>query len=327
MNIRTVDAMLGSEEMIIDHYGLPQINNRHFNGECPLCGKVKKFRMTRSSNGVNWICVCGNGSLFNLIMDITGNNFATIAKEIDSLIGNTGYKSEQKDQQTRPEIALKDLHMNRFSAIHKVKNTPVETYLKSRGIYELPEMSVKFSQSEYDHEYNRSFQAMYAVATDEEMNVVYAHKTYLENGKKANVEKAKKMKTINKYNLPCSTCKHEHAANVAVRMFQPDKILGIAEGIETALSAHQLYKTPTWAVLNTSIMKAFKAPDGIDTLVIYADNDSNGAGLAAAFHCGHRNILANNDIKKVIIRAPDRKETDFNDMLNEPIDTIDFILT
>lgn len=324
MNIKTVDAIVGREEMIIASYGLPQINNRHYNGECPLCGKLKKFRMTRSASGVNWICVCGNGSLFNLIMDITGKNFATIAKEIDNLIGNTSYKSEQN---ASPEMALKDRHMNRFSAINKIKNTPVETYLKRRGIYELPQMSVKFSPSEYDHEYKRSFQAMYAVATDEEMNVVYAHKTYLENGSKANVEKVKKMKTINKYNMPCKTCNHEHAANVAVRMFQPDKILGIAEGIETALSAYQLYKVPSWAVLNTSIMKAFKAPAGIETLVIYADNDRNGAGLAAALHCGHKNILANNDIKKVVIRMPDRKGADFNDMLHEPIETQDFILT
>ncbi|MEG1654679.1 MAG: DNA primase, partial [Hafnia sp.] len=37
------------------------------------------------------------------------------------------------------------------------------------------------------------------------------------------------------------------------------------------------------------------------------------AGHAAAFECGHRNILSNNDVEKVSIRWPE--SGDFNDML------------
>lgn len=324
MNTPTVEAMIGYEEMILNHFGLPEITgNRHFAGECPLCGKRKKFRLHRYKNRVGYICVCGNGSVLNLIMEVNGTDYKTTCNEIDKIIGNQFVRDETVKQPEKPKQQRKDIFMNRFSAIHTLKGSPVEIYLKSRGIYTLPELSVKFSASEYDKAYKRSFNCMYAVATDEAMNIVYSHKTYLENGKKAELNVNKKMEAVNKYNLPCQTCGHEHAANVAVRMFPAEETLGICEGIESALSAKQIFGFPVWSVLNTSIMKEFKAPKGVTRLIIYADNDVNGAGLAAAMVCAHKNVLANNDVKKVIVRMPEKKDSDFNDMLLEPMGTID----
>lgn len=329
MRVNTPDAMIGHEELILSHFGLPEITgNRHFAGGCPICGKRRKFRLHRYQNKVGYICVCGNGSVINLVMEVNGTDYKTTCNEIDKLIGNE-FKPAQRAVETtnqKPQTPRKEQLMNRFSAIHTIKNSPVEAYLKSRGIHTMPELSIKHAPSEFDRAYQRSFSCMYAVATDEAMNIVYTHKTYLEGGKKADVEVNKKMETVNKHNLPCDSCGHEYAANVAVRMFPHDEVLGISEGIESGLSAKQMFGFPVWSVLNTSIMKEFKAPAGVKTLIIYADNDKNGAGLAAAYTCGHKNLLNNNDVKKVIIRAPSVKGKDFNDMLLEPMDTIDFIL-
>lgn len=328
MQIKTIDAMVGMEELIINHFNLPPITgNRHYPGECPICSKRKKFRLHRYRDKVSYICVCGSGSLINLICERDGIEFKDACKEIDRIIGND-YKPAIKQQKQQEKIKLprKEVLMNRFTAIHTLKGSNVEGYLKSRGIYQLPEMSVKYSHSEFDRAEGRSFECMYAVATDEQMNIVYTHKTYLDGPKKAECNVNKKMETVNKYNLPCESCGHEHAANVAVRMFPATDTLGISEGIESALSAHQLFGFPVWSVLNTSIMKEFKAPSGVSTLIIYADNDKNGAGLAAAFTCGHKNILSNNDISKVIIRTPSKIDCDFNDMLNEPMTTVDYTL-
>jgi putative DNA primase/helicase len=328
MQIKTIDAMVGMEELIINHFNLPPITgNRHYPGECPICSKRKKFRLHRYRDKVSYICVCGSGSLINLICERDGIEFKDACKEIDRIIGND-YKPpiKQQKQQEKIKPPRKEVLMNRFTAIHTLKGSNVEGYLKSRGIYQLPEMSVKYSHSEFDRAEGRSFECMYAVATDEQMNIVYTHKTYLDGPKKAECNVNKKMETVNKYNLPCESCGHEHAANVAVRMFPATDTLGISEGIESALSAHQLFGFPVWSVLNTSIMKEFKAPSGVSTLIIYADNDKNGAGLAAAFTCGHKNILSNNDISKVIIRTPSKIDCDFNDMLNEPMNTVDYTL-
>ncbi len=328
MQIKTIDAMVGMEELILNHFNLPPITgNRHYPGECPICSKRKKFRLHRYRDKVSYICVCGSGSLINLICERDGIEFKDACKEIDKIIGNE-YRSPIKQQKQQEKIKLprKEVLMNRFTAIQTLKGSNVEGYLKSRGIYQLPEMSVKYSHSEFDRAEGRSFECMYAVATDEQMNIVYTHKTYLDGPKKAECNVNKKMETVNKYNLPCESCGHEHAANVAVRMFPATDTLGISEGIESALSANQLFGFPVWSVLNTSIMKEFKAPSGVSTLIIYADNDKNGAGLAAAFTCGHKNILSNNDISKVIIRTPSKIDCDFNDMLNEPMTTVDYTL-
>lgn len=329
MQVKTTEAIKGHEELVLSHFGLPPITGmRHFAGECPLCKKRKKFRLNRFNGSVNYICVCGAGSVIKLVCESQGLEFKDACKEIDRLIGNEFIKptAPPAQQNEITKIARKDQLMNRYQAIHTLRGSSVEGYLKSRGIYELPQMSVKYSRSEFDKAENRSFECMYAIATDEQMNIVYTHKTYLDGAKKADCQVNKKMETVNKYNLPCDSCGHEHAANVAVRMFEPSEILGISEGIESALSAKQLFGFPVWSVLNTSIMKEFKAPKGVRTLIIYADNDKNGAGLAAAFTCGHKNILSANDVSKVIIRAPDQTDCDFNDMLNKPMKTIDFTL-
>ena len=103
--------------------------------------------------------------------------------------------------------------------------------------------------------------------------------------KKAAIERNKKMLSL-----------QEYTGSIAVKLFPAKSTLGIAEGIETALSAHQLYKLPVWSALNATLMKKFKAPSGVDTLVIFADNDKNGTGLNAAFECGNKNLLSNNDV-------------------------------
>lgn len=267
MRVSTPDAMIGHEELVLSHFGLPEITgNRHFTGGCPICGKRRKFRLHRYQNKVGYICVCGNGSVINLVMEVNGTDYKTTCNEIDKLIGNEFKPVKAVLSKEKPKAPRKEQLMNRFSAIHTIKNSPVQEYLKSRGIHTMPELSVKFSASEFDRAYNRSFNCMYAVATDEAMNIVYTHKTYLEKGRKAEVDVNKKMETVNKHNLPCDTCGHEYAANVAVRMFTHDKVLGISEGIESGLSAKQMFGFPVWSVLNTSIMKEFKAPAGVNTL-------------------------------------------------------------
>ncbi len=73
-------------------------------------------------------------------------------------------------------------------------------------------------------------------------------------------------------------------AGSAVRLFPPrDGLLAVTEGIEDALSAWVLWQIPTWATLGTSGMKSFDPPEGIKELLIFADQDLNGAGQRAAW--------------------------------------------
>lgn len=61
---------------------------------------------------------------------------------------------------------------------------------------------------------------------------------------------------------------------------------GIAEGIETALSAGLIARCPVWAALSAGGIKSFPVITGSEFLRIFADDDS--AGRAAARECGQR---------------------------------------
>lgn len=83
--------------------------------------------------------------------------------------------------------------------------------------------------------------------------------------------------------------------------------LGIAEGIETALSLAWAY-TPVWACIDAGNLAALPYLPGIDCLVIGADNDP--AGSVAANDCADRWVDA--DAEVFITR---QVENDLNDVL------------
>jgi len=67
---------------------------------------------------------------------------------------------------------------------------------------------------------------------------------------------------------------------VQCNTYRVEDILGLAEGVETALSAQQLFALPVWATLGCSRMDKIRLPSGVKRLLIFADN--NDAGRQAA---------------------------------------------
>ena len=74
----------------------------------------------------------------------------------------------------------------------------------------------------------------------------------------------------------------------AVRLFDPDEELGIGEGIENSLAAHELFRVPVWAALTEGGIRAFQPPPGLLRLHIFGDNDANFVGQAAAYDLAKR---------------------------------------
>jgi hypothetical protein len=71
----------------------------------------------------------------------------------------------------------------------------------------------------------------------------------------------------------------------AVRLGPPanrDGVLAVAEGVETALSYRDLTRVPTWAAGSTAGLSRFVPPPKLTWLMVAADSDDTGAGLAAA---------------------------------------------
>lgn len=306
--MKTTDAVRGRWPEVFRAYGIECNARRHI--DCPVCGKSKKFRIDDKDGSGSWICVCSAGNGWKLLELTQGKDFKTLAAEIDQIIGNTpDYERTEPQQNTRLDNALA-----RFKQGSRYQGTQAEQYLNGRGIFILPKQGTVFLPDAYCHEINANIGAMYSIASNDFSEAVYSHITYLQNGEKAQVETQRKMNTL-----------QEYSGSVAVKLFEARSTLGIAEGIETALSCSQAYKLPCWSTLNATIMKRFRAPSGVTKLMIFADNDSNGTGMAAAFECGNRNILANNDVAQVVIRWPGKG--DFNDNLTESSEVYEWLLT
>ncbi len=86
--------------------------------------------------------------------------------------------------------------------------------------------------------------------------------------------------------------------------------LGIAEGIETALSVAHGF-TPMWSCIDAGNLGGFPLLD-VESLVIFADND--GAGISAARKTASRWKLAGRSVRFL---SPPESGDDFNDLLNK----------
>lgn len=62
----------------------------------------------------------------------------------------------------------------------------------------------------------------------------------------------------------------------AVQLMPAGRVLGLAEGIETALAAMRLHRIPVWAILGTERAGHILLPDRLERLVLLFDRDAAG---------------------------------------------------
>jgi putative DNA primase/helicase len=174
-------------------------------------------------------------------------------------------------------------------------------YLNSRGLWPLPaDCSLRAHPAlEYWQEGKRT---LYPGLVSEVRNVagafVTVHVTYLVGGEKIPGDAPRKMLSGTAGREGC-----------AAQLLPATEVLGIAEGIETALSAAALQGVPVWAALNTSLLAKFEPPAGIKLLHIFADNDQ--AGLKAAGQLMER-LKGRVGLE---LHVPPAQCKDFNDIL------------
>ncbi len=94
-----------------------------------------------------------------------------------------------------------------------------------------------------------------------------------------------------------------------MRLGRAGKVLGLAEGIETALSAQQIFELPVWAVLGSRFDRVTIPADVIE-VQIFADNGAPGREAATKA----RDTFTKAG-KRVAIRRPPENFGDWNDAL------------
>ncbi|MBJ7582853.1 DUF7146 domain-containing protein [Aeromonas veronii] len=161
---------------------------------------------------------------------------------------------------------------------------PMRLYLQSRElVFNVDEVEksdcLRFhpEMAYYDEDGNEvgKFPAIVCAIRDVDGNLVTLHRTYLsKSGKKAKVVNAKKM-------MPIPDGLDVNGA--AVRLGEPTEgILGLAEGLETALSAYRVTQIPVWSTVNATLMESVKIPAGVHTVLIWADKDKSVTGEKSA---------------------------------------------
>ncbi|EGF7357529.1 DNA primase [Escherichia coli] len=316
--MNTKKAAIGRWAEIYKHFGLPGVTGKkHWPKECPVCGRKGKFRCDDKDGTGSYICVCGSGDGWALLAAKTGKEFKVLASEVDSLIGNEYTSDRTTINPARTSLAQQREKVSRkFAKLTLLRGTGAEGYLKERGINSLPVESIRYCDKQPVD--GKNLQAIYALATDDKGELCYLHRTLLDGEKKAQRGgSAKKMMKLQEDSYL------EYAKSVAIRLFPVASTLGIAEGIETALSCHQITKCHTWATMNTAFMKKFRVPAGVKNLIIFADADANAAGHAAAFECAAANLHAKNDLESVSVRWP--AQGDFNDLLNNGSEVYEWV--
>ena len=59
-------------------------------------------------------------------------------------------------------------------------------------------------------------------------------------------------------------------------------VLGVAEGIGTALAVHCATGMPVWSTINTTMLEGFEIPEGVEMVIVWADKDRSEAGQRSA---------------------------------------------
>ena len=88
---------------------------------------------------------------------------------------------------------------------------------------------------------------------------------------------------------------------------------GATDPHSAALAVREMFGHPTWAAISANGIETFAPPAGLNALHIFADNDSNHVGQAAAYALAKR--LAR-DGMRVEVHVPEIADTDWLDVLN-----------
>jgi len=267
-------------------------------GPCPVCGGKDRFRFTdKDGDGLHICNQHGSGDGFRLLMDVYGWDFKHTVKEVSALV-DTATLSTPKPQKS-PEQIRADLKRVFDGCKKAVWTDPVGLYLKGRRITAMPDV-LCHPGLEYYGESNAIYPCMVAVVRNPAGKPIALHRTYVYQGQKAPVETPRKGMT------PV-----EPIRGAYIRLFQALPEMGIAEGIETACHAHQLFSMPVWSVINTTNMEGFNPPEGVTHLHIFGDNDLNFAGQRSAYILANR--LSLNGLK-VSVHIPPWDGHDWADM-------------
>ena len=271
--MKTKDAAAGKWRSVLPQVGVPKevLDGRHH--PCPATGQGEdRFRFADRNGSGSYFCDCSRGDKggIGLIMCCRGLSFAEAAAEVDKVV-RTATEEPPKERRD-PAILLRKTYKRSEPAGFAVRR-----YLKERGL-ECP-TSIRQARLTYWDGGNSSgmFDAMVCVLHDVKGKAQSLHVTYLQGTEKAEVTAPRKVLP------PIDTI-----TGSAIRLYPAGKVLGVAEGVETAIAAHMMFGHPVWATANAHGIETFQPPEGVERVIVYGDTDESYTGQAAAYALAKR---------------------------------------
>jgi putative DNA primase/helicase len=284
------------------------------NVPCPMCGGRDRFRfIDRLDADGMWVCnQCQPQPrpAIDLVIAYTGKPFPEAARTIDEVLGHNRQSSNGAISPHLPEQAKVIATASDGAAYAKkiwrrgVGVRPgdiVDRYLRSRGVgVDLYPPCLRTNALDWHWDeitsISSSHPTMLAMVTNPNGEHVATHRTFLADDGLGKANLAKPRKVTGKY-----------GRGPTIRLMPPAPLMGIAEGIETAISAALLFGVPTWSVICAGGIESFQPPPECRHLIVFADNDKHGVSQRAA-----RSLTARLSIRTEI-KMPDRPGTDWND--------------
>lgn len=308
MKRNTKEAARNRWRGILTEYGVAQTFLRNVHGPCPICGGDDRFRWDNKDGHGTFFCSnCGAGDGFKLLEMQTGLPFKELAYQVDRMVGNI----EPETQRQAPSVDVTERLRRVGSNLQALTgDDPASRYLASRGLSRADTSLLRWHNALPYFEEGRMvarLPAMIAALRQPGGAIETFHATYLKQDGSAKADCAAPKKLLGKRSESIDGCA------IPLSGHTDDGSIGIAEGIENALSVSVMEGIPCWAAYSAHALASFVPPPWVKTVVIFPDADQNFVGQHAATSLATR--LARKSGVKVILTPFMKMGVDYNDVL------------
>jgi putative DNA primase/helicase len=274
---------------------------------CPIHGGSDGFRLYKdfAETGGGACNTCGRfPDGLALLAWATQRSFRDTLVEVAKCLGGqsvTPLKADAPPKRSPEEIAAEDeaIRLKLIDtwkmSIPLTRGSPLlARYLAGRGIAQMPEQEIRLNprmmwvQKECQGLVRKGpYPVILGRVSDCQGRGVTLHRTYLssDGSRKADLTPAKKV---------MARTSTTSMSGGSIKLFKAEEVLGVSEGIETALAVKQATGMPCWSLVSAQFMPSFKPPPGVKHVVIWSDKNRpspmhpNGHGQEAASELARR---------------------------------------
>lgn len=324
----------------------PELLDSRKHHACPSCGGKDRFRFTDYQGKGNFICnqcTPEGGSGFDLLVLVHGYGFNDAWHAVAGVLGlgngqtpaHTVVKrpvshtaAQSAAQPAQPTGSNQAARLRRIWAECQAwRESPLlAAYFRNRGLtdeWQTMGDDVRFHAAlPYWHNGQElaRLPCMVGLYRKPDDSMAGLHFTYLQTTADGTVSKARLLDPASGEVLPAKKMRAVATGSMsgaALRLHQPQNgVIGVAEGLETALAAYALSGVSMWACGSAVGMKNLLLPRGFRALRIFADNDANHTSqeAAAALQRRYHERLNGN----IAIATPADCGRDWLDVLTDP---------